>query len=175
VVTYSPDGGIVEPHVPYTYDACNNDPALQPARYVALTNVNVVRGVYRVTDGTSSTVIVSELISDPDGSQGARGLWWYYLGNSYTHLRSPNTPIPDSIWGAVAYPYSSCDSTKSPCDGSAACWSTQVFSARSYHPGGVNALLCDGSVRFVKNSINLSTWQALASIGGGEVVSADAW
>jgi len=40
--------------------------------------------------------------------------------------------------------------------------------ARSRHPGGVNLLLCDGSVRFVNNSIDLDTWRALASRSGGE-------
>jgi prepilin-type processing-associated H-X9-DG protein len=47
--------------------------------------------------------------------------------------------------------------------------------ARSFHPGGVNVSFCDGSVRFVKNSINPITWLALESIAGGEVVSADAY
>jgi prepilin-type N-terminal cleavage/methylation domain-containing protein/prepilin-type processing-associated H-X9-DG protein len=40
--------------------------------------------------------------------------------------------------------------------------------ARSRHPGGVNSLLCDGSVRFVSDSIDLDTWRALASRNGGE-------
>jgi hypothetical protein len=31
--------------------------------------------------------------------------------------------------------------------------------------------LCDGSVRFISNSIDLVTWQALASANGGEVIS----
>ena len=44
----------------------------------------------------------------------------------------------------------------------------------SLHPGGANVLMGDGSVRFVKQSINLSTWQALSSRGNGEVISADA-
>jgi prepilin-type N-terminal cleavage/methylation domain-containing protein/prepilin-type processing-associated H-X9-DG protein len=47
--------------------------------------------------------------------------------------------------------------------------------SRSYHPGGVNALFGDGSVRFVKNSINWPTWRALGTIGGGEVVSQDSY
>ena len=47
--------------------------------------------------------------------------------------------------------------------------------SRSRHPGGVNSLLADGSVRFFKNSINLSTWVALGSIAGGEVISADSY
>ncbi|AMV40738.1 DUF1559 domain-containing protein [Planctomyces sp. SH-PL62] len=50
-----------------------------------------------------------------------------------------------------------------------------AVTARSYHPGGVNALLADGSVRFVKDSINGWTWRALGSVAGGEVVSADSY
>ena len=42
--------------------------------------------------------------------------------------------------------------------------------ARSYHSGGVNALLMDGSVHFVSNSIALQTWRALGTRAGGEVV-----
>jgi prepilin-type processing-associated H-X9-DG protein len=44
----------------------------------------------------------------------------------------------------------------------------------SYHPGGVNLLMGDGGVRFIKNSIALPTWRALSTRNGGEVVSADA-
>jgi prepilin-type N-terminal cleavage/methylation domain-containing protein/prepilin-type processing-associated H-X9-DG protein len=50
-----------------------------------------------------------------------------------------------------------------------------AITARSYHPGGVNTLLADGSVRFIKSSIAGPTWRALGSITGGEVVSSDAY
>ncbi|WP_406698271.1 DUF1559 domain-containing protein [Singulisphaera sp. Ch08] len=50
-----------------------------------------------------------------------------------------------------------------------------AVNARSYHPGGINALFGDGSVRFLKNTINGAAWRALGTIGGGEVVSADAY
>jgi prepilin-type N-terminal cleavage/methylation domain-containing protein/prepilin-type processing-associated H-X9-DG protein len=50
-----------------------------------------------------------------------------------------------------------------------------AITARSYHPGGVNALLADGSVRFVKTTINGFAWRALGTVAGGEVVSADAY
>jgi prepilin-type N-terminal cleavage/methylation domain-containing protein/prepilin-type processing-associated H-X9-DG protein len=43
----------------------------------------------------------------------------------------------------------------------------------SRHPTGVNLLLGDGSVRFIKNSIDLATWRALGTIAGNEVISAD--
>jgi len=45
-----------------------------------------------------------------------------------------------------------------------------VFGARSRHTGGVNVLLCDGSVRFVTNSIDTRTWQALSTTQGSEVI-----
>ncbi len=47
------------------------------------------------------------------------------------------------------------------------------LSASSRHPGGVNALFADGSVHFVKDTVNPVTWRALGSVQGGEVISAD--
>jgi prepilin-type N-terminal cleavage/methylation domain-containing protein/prepilin-type processing-associated H-X9-DG protein len=47
--------------------------------------------------------------------------------------------------------------------------------ANSYHPGGVNLAMCDGSVRFVKESVGLPTWRALGSRNGGEVLSWDSY
>ncbi|SIO61295.1 prepilin-type N-terminal cleavage/methylation domain-containing protein/prepilin-type processing-associated H-X9-DG domain-containing protein [Singulisphaera sp. GP187] len=53
---------------------------------------------------------------------------------------------------------------------------TQIHgAARSYHSGGVNTGFCDGSVRFIKDSINLNTWRALGSKGAGEVISSDSY
>jgi prepilin-type processing-associated H-X9-DG protein len=47
-----------------------------------------------------------------------------------------------------------------------------AVTSRSYHPGGVNALFGDGSVRFVKESVVGSVWRALGSVQGGEIISA---
>jgi len=49
---------------------------------------------------------------------------------------------------------------------------TNHLAARSYHPGGVNVVLADGSVRFVKDTVNPIAWAALGTKAGGEVISA---
>jgi prepilin-type processing-associated H-X9-DG protein len=50
-----------------------------------------------------------------------------------------------------------------------------VFAASSYHPGGANVGMVDGSVRFLKDSVNLQTVWALGSRDQGEVLSADSY
>lgn len=47
----------------------------------------------------------------------------------------------------------------------------RVVTARSFHPGGVNALLLDGSVRFVGSTIARDTWRAIGTRGGGETAN----
>jgi prepilin-type N-terminal cleavage/methylation domain-containing protein/prepilin-type processing-associated H-X9-DG protein len=50
-----------------------------------------------------------------------------------------------------------------------------VMPPSSRHPGGVNVLFGDGSVKFVKDSVNLPTWRALGTRAGGEVISSDSY
>ncbi|MDX2038276.1 MAG: DUF1559 domain-containing protein [Isosphaeraceae bacterium] len=50
-----------------------------------------------------------------------------------------------------------------------------VIGSRSFHPGGVNSLFGDGSVRFVKDTVNEQTWWSIGTRSGSEVVSADAF
>jgi len=47
--------------------------------------------------------------------------------------------------------------------------------SRSHHPGGVNSLYGDGSVHFIKSTINWRSWRALGTVAGGEVLSADSY
>ena len=49
------------------------------------------------------------------------------------------------------------------------------LASRSYHPGGVNFALADGSVRFVTQSVSLHVWQAIGTRKGGEVISASSY
>ncbi len=48
-----------------------------------------------------------------------------------------------------------------------------AVTSRSYHPLGVNGLFGDGSVRFIKQTIDGRTWRALGSVNGSEIISAD--
>jgi prepilin-type N-terminal cleavage/methylation domain-containing protein/prepilin-type processing-associated H-X9-DG protein len=166
---FSPDVGWVEPHAPVNL---NGEPAIRsPTIKVSLFNFNVRRRLSDVTDGTSLTVIASEVITGPDGTPDLRGIWWHEFGVMYTHHLPPNSPLPDQTWTGHFPTY--CDSTKAPIVGDTSAWTLANFAARSYHTGGVNVLLADGSARFVDNGIDLTVWQSLASIRGGENVPGD--
>jgi prepilin-type N-terminal cleavage/methylation domain-containing protein/prepilin-type processing-associated H-X9-DG protein len=78
----------------------------------------------------------------------------------YNHIFSPNSRLSDCNSGQSFH--------DSPNE-------ISITTARSYHPGGVNVLLADGSVRFVKDSTNVGVWRAIGTRAGGEVVSADAF
>jgi prepilin-type N-terminal cleavage/methylation domain-containing protein/prepilin-type processing-associated H-X9-DG protein len=86
-------------------------------------------------------------------SWGSKGEWWIYAStNSYSHSQPPNRR---------ACFYSS---------GAPGRASTTLVGASSLHPGGVNVLFGDGSVRFVKSSVNYINWYAIATHAGNEVV-----
>ena len=67
------------------------------------------------------------------------------------------------------YPWSWCTDAPNPTN------EIEISRASSSHPGGVNVLFADGSVRFIKNSINQFTWFALGTRANGEVISADSY
>jgi len=78
----------------------------------------------------------------------------------YNHIFAPNSKTLDCNSGQSFH--------DSPNEVSTA-------TASSYHPGGVNVTMADGSVRFVKDSTNVGVWRALGTKAGGEVVSADSY
>jgi len=85
---------------------------------------------------------------------GWKGEWWIYGGTQvYSHTQTPNRR-------ACAYNDVGQDQRGSE---------TQVGPS-SLHPGGVNVLFGDGSVKFIKTSINYVPWYAIATPNGGEVV-----
>jgi prepilin-type processing-associated H-X9-DG protein len=125
-----------------------------------------------VSDGLSNTMFHSECVEGQDSATGATDLrgfihWWEaaFFESSLT----PNSTQPDQmqVAGYCVYPYLN----NPPCVGSAT--ANYVHAARSRHPGGVNTLMGDGSVRFIKNTISIATWQAISTTKGGEVVNAD--
>jgi prepilin-type N-terminal cleavage/methylation domain-containing protein/prepilin-type processing-associated H-X9-DG protein len=52
---------------------------------------------------------------------------------------------------------------------------SNVSNSDSYHPGGVNVLMADGHVQFIKDSVNQIVWWSLGTIAGGEVISSDSY
>ena len=87
-------------------------------------------------------------------------------GSTYLHVNTPNSSVPDCTRDY------SCPNPPSlrvaPCDIS--CPFPYVNAARSYHPGGVNVVFVDGHVDFYSDSVDLTLWQALATIDGGEPI-----
>ncbi|AGA31585.1 DUF1559 domain-containing protein [Singulisphaera acidiphila] len=133
-------------------------------------------GVRDITDGSSNTLLMSEVrVGVPDytnNKQDRRGAvfnddWNGAMFNGYT---PPNSPRPDQAKGACLYDNVQFKNNP-PCDGNAPTYNAP----RSFHSGGVNALFADGSVKFIKNTVSPPTWWALASSRGGEVLSADSY
>jgi len=126
-----------------------------------------------ITDGLSSTLLAAEVVQGVDGD--LRGFTWYGPSSGFNSLIGPNTSLPDILTMAdqCVYPYS----TNPPCtyEGAPGAGPSVVMASRSRHPGGVTAGLADGSVRFVKDTINLGIWQALSTTRGGELISGDAY
>lgn len=167
---FSPDGTLVDRDAyqsgRWTYDSGSLS---NPATGKAAFNFNTCRQLRDFTDGTSNTVVASELISGPGGTNDPRGVWSSDWGEQYTHMVGPNSSSPDIIWSAVGTWCATPNPPQAPCTGTGPSWSGERYAARSRHTGGVHALMGDGAVRFVSDNINTSLWQWLASIGNGEV------
>ena len=102
---------------------------------------------------------------DAIGASNGNGWCWLFswpefsTSENYNHFMTPNTlsctypsdPFPG--WGGVF----------------------AAVTASGNHPGGVNVGMADGSVRFVKSSINIQTWWGLGTRAGGEVLSSDSY
>ena len=116
------------------------------------------------SDGLSNTLLMSEYLvawSQADND------WRGDIHNDdgvfkFMTINTPNSSAPDMVnWNIPTndplMPVTTGDS-----------W-LQQNTARSRHSGGVNALLGDGSVRFIRNSIAVDTWKGMGTINGGEV------
>jgi prepilin-type N-terminal cleavage/methylation domain-containing protein/prepilin-type processing-associated H-X9-DG protein len=98
-------------------------------------------------------------INGPNQQWQWKGEWWAYGATMiYSHTQTPNRT-------SCVYHDINQDSRGT----------ITMISASSNHPGGVNVLFMDGSVRFVKNSVHHLPWYAIATPHKGEAVSSDAF
>jgi prepilin-type processing-associated H-X9-DG protein len=103
-------------------------------------------------------------VSSPSSNlPNAIGTRWSMGVNGWTMFNTILTPN-EKFWSAcrIACPGCGIDNT-------------HIMSATSQHPGGVNVCMADGSVKFVKDSIDHKVWMGLGTRSGGEVISADAY
>jgi prepilin-type N-terminal cleavage/methylation domain-containing protein/prepilin-type processing-associated H-X9-DG protein len=153
-----------------------------------------------ITDGTSNTAIWSEMIRGKNGTSigpnQAYPMAMTLTNNTYYSPQTfqsncsaaPLNPVFDfkgPVWGtdysvqgggySHVFPpnFKACFS-KSESATQPAQYYTLVGTS-SFHPGGVNVAFIDGSVRFVKNTVNIVTWWALATRAGGEVIDASSY
>ena len=143
---------------------------------VGSNNPNLWKRVYFPTNANSQAATAAGVMANigactslppsTTAQGGVRGDWFYayplYINyGGYNHMSGPNTR--------------SCSTSFAPG------WDTWGLDAygmappTSNHPGGVNALLSDGSVKFMKDSIGLPTWWALGTRNGNEVISSDSY
>lgn len=108
--------------------------------------------IQNITDGTSNTLMIGEDI----GRLNTHNAWSYSNGAT----------------GTCAIPLNNGLREGQPGFNSAGDWN-HVYSFRSRHTGGGNFALADGSVRFVRETIDLVVYRNAASINGGEPVQLD--
>ena len=117
----------------------------------------------QIVDGTTHTALVGEIILTPDtDAHDIRGRYYNpaHGGVLFSTRIPPNTSVPDRFnWCA-----------KSPLPQTPCVWSGEnmFLSARSYHTGGANMAMVDGSVRFVTNGVDAAAFKAAGSRNGEE-------
>ena len=126
-----------------------------------------------ISDGTSSTILISEGLSPfVPGWGGPIGSMIYgnMGGSLFSTFFTPNTseldrligPCPQSDLNDFEYP-DNCDSIQGHPGATAPGGDRAMAFARSYHPGGVNAALVDGSVTFATDDVETTVWRALGT------------
>ena len=166
-------GNVLSSDTPWLMDAAATRDS---STALPLFNYNVQRQPKDITDGLSSTLAFSECITGQDNTLDWRGTWWNPWGAHFSTWRGPNSSTPDRYRNTLgAY----CNDTMSParpksmapCNATGSGWSSAAWMARSYHGDGVNTVFADGSVRYIGGGIELSVWQALGTINGGEAIN----
>ena len=141
--------------------------AYGPDGIQAVFDINRGAKIRDITDGTSQTLIMAEYLTGTP--EDARGWFWTSQAGCSIIFAwvTPNSSTPDPLHtSAMCGPNSSQPGMP--------CFDADFFpssaTSRSRHPGGVNVVLCDGSVHFISESIDVDTWRAMGTIDSGEVV-----
>jgi prepilin-type N-terminal cleavage/methylation domain-containing protein len=121
-----------------------------------------------ITDGTSKTLMMMEMLKPETTSQDYRAWIWNDEPSAYMLMTrvQPNSSVRDQTNDGLCVD----EPGRLPCvagSGDTADNNASVAS-RSMHPNGVQVSLCDGSIRFVTNVTTLATWQSLSGIADGE-------
>jgi len=124
-------------------------------------------GMKDFRDGLSNSAMIGESIQEHTATQ--YGPYWASGTHTAVHGRILRADV-----GAVAIDYLP-NAPASTLSGVASNPKKlgYAWALGSQHSGGMNMLMGDGSVRYIKNSISLATWGAIGTIRGGEVFSAD--
>jgi len=122
------------------------------------------------TDGSSNTLFISEIITpEQENIWGSLGRTQVSMGAGFTGYLTPNANANDRLNRAHLILASGlgpkCIQPHPEWD-----WGANVVAARSFHPGGVNAGLTDGSVQFVADTVSVDTWRALSARSDGKVI-----
>jgi prepilin-type N-terminal cleavage/methylation domain-containing protein len=126
------------------------------------------RKIVGITDGTSNTLMASEIIQGRQND--LRGLTWWGGSAGFTTFYLPNSTNKDVLTGGICV---SLTSPLMPCTTTSTATAARLISARSLHTGGINASLCDGSGRFISNTVSYPIWQALGTAQGNDIISGD--
>lgn len=120
-----------------------------------------------IKDGLSMTLMVSEVVQGQ--GDDLRGFSWWGFSSGFMSYLPPNSSAPDVLQSSV---YCVDDGVNPPCIGPHTHERPMTMAARSRHPGGVNAAMCDGSARFFSDNIAIDLWRAISTTRGEEVVGA---
>ncbi len=122
-------------------------------------------GMETVTDGTSNTLMISEVLLTNDSKDTDKRGDVYNderMGSGFSTILTPNSTSPDAMYTGTCLDE---DEPRRPC---IVVDAVEYTAARSNHSGGVNAAMGDGSVRFFSDTINADTWKAISTTHGNE-------